>query len=93
MPRRDLRQYYVFYRVASRQRRRYRPTSVFDGPALVLRASDQDHGELDRDLGWSPYLRSRPSVVDVPGTHHTMIFRPHVTSVGAELQRAFDSAS
>ncbi|MEX1007447.1 MAG: non-ribosomal peptide synthetase [Acidimicrobiia bacterium] len=93
VPRRGLRQYYVFYRVASRQRRRYRPTHTFGGPTLVLRATAEDHGELGGDLGWSSYLRRSPSVVDVPGNHNTMILRPLVSTLAAELSRAFDAAS
>ena len=90
VPRRDLRQYYVFYRLASHQRRRYRPTDTFGGPTLVARAADEDHGDLGRDLGWSSFLRRSPTIVEVPGNHSSMILRPHVSTLAAELRRALD---
>jgi amino acid adenylation domain-containing protein len=91
IPRRNLRQYYVFYRVASRQRRRYRPTCTFGGPTMVVRAPAEDHGGLGRDLGWTPFLRRTPEMVDVPGVHHSMILRPHASVLAAELSRALDA--
>ncbi len=93
VPRRDLRQYYVFYRVASRQRARYRPTSTFQGRTLVVRASADAPDEFGRDLGWGPFLRGPRSLVDVPGNHYTMINRPNVVVLASELTRALDAAS
>jgi thioesterase domain-containing protein len=92
IPRRGL-QYYVFYRVASRQRVRYRPADTFGGPTLIARASANASDELGADLGWGPFLRGPRSLVGVPGRHYTMIHRPNVAALASELRRALDAAS
>jgi amino acid adenylation domain-containing protein len=89
VPRRDLDQYHVFYRLSAKQRRHYRPRHTFGGSALLVRAQD---GGLDRtlgdDLGWSKYLRGAFEISRVPGDHSTIIKRPRVSALADELQRA-----
>jgi amino acid adenylation domain-containing protein len=93
VPRRDLSQYHAFYRLASKQRRRYRPTRTFGGAALLLRTGTADERRDKGDLGWSAHLGGPFAIVDVPGDHRTMIKRPHVAALAEELQGAFASAA
>jgi thioesterase domain-containing protein len=92
IPRRNLDQYHLFYRLASKQRRRYRPKRTFGGTTLLVRADDtEDDRALGEDLGWSPYLRGAFEVSHFAGDHATIIKRPHVSALAEELQRAFNA--
>jgi thioesterase domain-containing protein len=38
-------------------------------------------------------LRRSPTTVEVPGNHSSMILRPHVSTLAAELRRALDDGT
>ncbi len=47
---------------------------------------------FEADLGWSAFARGPVTAIEVPGNHDSMVRRPYVTTLGAELERALDDA-
>ncbi len=89
VPRRSLHQYHLFFRYARRMTRAYDPSSTLAGPILVMRVADSP---FEPDLGWSPFGRGPVTTIEAPGNHDSMVRRPYVTTLGAELRRALDDA-
>jgi thioesterase domain-containing protein len=69
--------------------RAYTPSSTYAGPLLVTHV-EASMGEPD--LGWSAFVHGPISTIEVPGTHDSMVRRPYVTTLGAQLARALDKA-
>jgi thioesterase domain-containing protein len=95
-PRQGLEQYELFLRLNVHMSRRYKPTSDYTGPVLVLRTeSPDDDGTGQRtntpDMGWSRVATGEITVVNIPGDHWGMIRRPHVTELARALETALDS--
>ena len=55
------------------------------GAVTLMRAREQPAGR-PHDLGWSEYVSGALHVRTVPGDHYTMLQRPNVAIVGAELR-------
>ncbi len=89
IPRRGAERYDLFYRMASRMTHAYRPASTVAGPVVVMSTSDP---RFPDDLGWSSQVRGTVTTVAVPGDHNSMMRRPHVASLGAELSAAIDTS-
>jgi amino acid adenylation domain-containing protein len=89
VPRRSLYQYHLFFRYARRMAREYRPTSRLVAPILVVRVADSPY---ESDLGWSAFSHGPVTTIEAPGNHDSMVRRPYVTTLGAELRRAFAAA-
>jgi len=77
--------------------RRYRPTGVYGGAVLIVRAIDADvRADARRaaaDLGWSSVLTGPVEVVEVPGDHNGIIRPPAVTAVGRVIEQAIAGAT
>ena len=104
LPRRGYHQYRLFFRLNIQMARKYVPSSIFDGPTLVVRgqASDglpPDDGSsisLQRalaDLGWSQFVSGPITVVEVPGDHSGLLRKPVVDLVAAHINTALDHAT
>ncbi|HXY91581.1 MAG TPA: AMP-binding protein [Acidimicrobiia bacterium] len=85
VPRRSLYQYHLFYRFSRRMARAYRPGQRFGGAVVVFHVDD---ARFAPDLGWSAHVGGTVTTVEVPGSHESMVRRPYVAAVGAELARA-----
>jgi acyl-coenzyme A synthetase/AMP-(fatty) acid ligase/thioesterase domain-containing protein/acyl carrier protein len=84
VPRRGYHQYDLFLRLHTRMALEYRPTEVFDGPALVVRTP----GGGQADLGWSERVTGPVTVVEVSGDHAAFLRRPTVEDVGRVVSTA-----
>jgi thioesterase domain-containing protein len=81
--------YSLFYRMAARLTHRYRPATTVAGPVVVMTTSDS---RIADDLGWSSHVRGTVTTVVVPGDHNSMLRRPYVASLGAELSAAIETS-
>ncbi len=88
IPRPGVAQYELFYRMSRGVSRRYRPTRVFGGAALVVRATERDDG-LGPGLGWDRLLTGPVEHLDVPGAHEHLRRNPNVRGLGEQLVSAF----
>jgi phthiocerol/phenolphthiocerol synthesis type-I polyketide synthase D len=105
LPRRGYHQYEVFSDLTTRMVRKYTPSSVFDGPTLLVRgdATDvvlpgavpaQPRAQWARaDLGWSEFVRGPISVVDVRSDHSGLLRRPAVDVVAQHIVSALDAVA
>jgi acyl transferase domain-containing protein/acyl-CoA synthetase (AMP-forming)/AMP-acid ligase II/thioesterase domain-containing protein/SAM-dependent methyltransferase/acyl carrier protein len=67
---------------------RYQPSRYF-GRVVVLRATEHDPGSpLRPEQAWAPLVTGELEVVDVPGSHFTMMIAPHVKTLATQLHRA-----
>ena len=66
----------------------YPRDNTYEGDVVLFHASSQPEGiKPDRTLGWGALVKGELKIVDVPGTHHSiMMHAPHV----AELVRKID---
>ena len=77
---------------------RYQPAGQADFPLLLLKAADPmprepDQGEAppqqhDAFLGWQRWSDRPVERIEVPGTHLTMMSRPHVEMLAEHLRAA-----
>ena len=74
----------VYVDLSARQGRRYRP-APYDGPALVLSTRDRDVSHL---LDMTPLLTGETQVLEIPGTHDSMVQEPHVDELADLLGEA-----
>ncbi len=90
----DLRAWRDVMRANLRAQVAYRPGDYHGGPVLLLRAKDsrREHS-VDATHGWSRHVKSRLSVVDVPGDHYGALRAPHVDTVAARLTERLDEAT
>ena len=93
LPRRGLRQYQTFLQLSGRVAAAYRPSGQFDGPVLVVRATEALSPETPPDLGWSQWVTGPITVIDVATDHERLLRAPAVDVLGAELRAAFDQVS
>ena len=71
---------------------RYVPQE-FPGKLTLFRATEERVGRLkERTLGWQRLARGGVEVVDVPGTHTSIILEPQVQTLAMELRAAMDRA-
>jgi amino acid adenylation domain-containing protein len=77
----DLRTICQQFQSNMRAARRYSP-HMYRGRVALVRASD---GGGPWDCGWSRYC-AQVEVLDVPGSHRTMIAQPHVATLAATLR-------
>ena len=80
---RGVRQYRVFFLLSNRVARAYGPTMQYAGDALTAFRGRADPA-------WESLLTGPVATVDVPGDHVTMLRRPYVGALGAQLGRALD---
>jgi acyl-coenzyme A synthetase/AMP-(fatty) acid ligase/thioesterase domain-containing protein/acyl carrier protein len=78
----------TFLELSSRQGRRYRPTP-YDGPTLVLSTRDRDLSHL---VDMTHLLSGETRIVEVSGTHDSMVQEPHVDELAGILREAFAAA-
>ena len=69
----------------------------YDGPVLLLQAAEGIPGQPETRPGglpgaWRPFLRGPFAVREVPGTHGTLVFEPHVSVLAPVLERALMDA-
>jgi thioesterase domain-containing protein len=62
------------------------PMGNLTSEVIVMRAKNQDWGDLDDYLGWSLYAKNVKSLV-VPGTHHDMMYGKNVRYISQYLQQ------
>jgi thioesterase domain-containing protein/acyl carrier protein len=77
-----------FLALSNRQGRRYRPRP-YGGPALVLSTRDRNLTDL---VDMTHLLTGETRVVEVPGTHDSMVLQPHVTVLAEALREALTAA-
>jgi thioesterase domain-containing protein len=71
--------------------RRYRPTSTYHGPLLLVRGEVvDDEGQSQWDFGWSDYATGPVDVVSVRSDHMALLRTPAVERVGRVVERALD---
>jgi amino acid adenylation domain-containing protein len=75
--------------------RAYRPQPIHPDLTIVVKARDQvvsefaDHpGRDDAAWGWGPLVRGDLRGVGVPGTHHSLLVKPHLDALVQALQQA-----
>jgi amino acid adenylation domain-containing protein len=80
--------YEYIARVIDRAAQIYPRGRTYSGEVVLFHASSQPEGiKSDRTLGWAGLVTAAIKIVDVPGTHHSiMMHEPHV----AELVRKID---
>ncbi len=60
-------------------------------PLTVVRAMEQQNGaDHDPSLGWAGRTSEDITIIEVPGTHYTMLAPPHVTVLAERLQSCLD---
>jgi thioesterase domain-containing protein len=103
-PRHGYHQYRVFFRLNIHMARKYKPSSTFDGPTLVVRGEASDGLPPDSglpirpqralaDLGWSQFVNGPITVVEVPGDHSGLLRKPVVDLVAAHITSALDNGA
>jgi thioesterase domain-containing protein len=78
----------IFLDLSARQGRRYRP-KPYSGPALLVSTRERDLTEL---VDMTPLLAGDTNIVDVPGTHDSMVQEPHVDGLARLLRKALSVA-
>jgi thioesterase domain-containing protein len=98
LPRRGYHQHDVFFRLNNHMSRAYRPSSHFDGPALVIRSdgSGRTPGTVRSqsgfaDLGWSALIGGPITTVEVVAAHSDLLRKPAVEEVAAHVTTALAS--
>ena len=81
MPRK-LRYEYIA-RVIDRAIQIYPPGKTYPGDVILFHASSQPDGiKQDRTLGWANLITGELKIVDIPGTHNSiMMYEPHVAGL------------
>jgi amino acid adenylation domain-containing protein len=88
----QLRRYFQIYKANLQAIQQYEPQR-YTGQISLLRARQKINAEQpDPAVGWLPLSRQPLKVIDVPGTHQTMIEEPHVRIVAEHLQACLDAA-
>jgi len=69
----------------------------YDGSAVLFRVrADRSRGELDHSddehNGWATVIRGGVEVIDVPGTHTSIVEEPHVRTLAQSLRAVLDRA-
>lgn len=73
-------------------RKSYMP-GVYDGDVTLLRAIDQPLGIVeDRTNGWTPFVRGRIDVHDIPGAHGSMMRDPRARVLVENLTKCLREA-
>lgn len=68
--------------------------SVYPGSMTLLRCQTQPSAyEQVKDLGWSALVAGDLEVLEVPGTHESMFFEPHVGALGETLSTCLEQAT
>ena len=85
-----MQQLYGIFRINLQALLEYRPES-YGGRATLLRAGKR--GVMDRvfgkkSYGWERVVRGGLEVREVPGTHYSMLRKPHVEKLVQEVERA-----
>ncbi|HSS48117.1 MAG TPA: amino acid adenylation domain-containing protein [Thermoanaerobaculia bacterium] len=80
----DMDRYFHLYWINVLAGYHYRP-HPYAGPLLLLRATDNPPGG-EPDLGWGPFAAGGLEIMEVPGTHHSLIQPPNVEAVAARLR-------
>jgi thioesterase domain-containing protein len=63
----------------------------YAGPLTLIRAHEQPDGRGD-DLGWNEFAVGGLRIRGVPGNHYTMLQRPNVDALAAELRQCLEAA-
>jgi amino acid adenylation domain-containing protein/non-ribosomal peptide synthase protein (TIGR01720 family) len=73
-----------------RAKERYQPLP-YAGPIVLCRAVNGHvlHSE-DPTFGWSALAAGGLEIIDVPGSHNDMVYRPHVHGLAAKLRDCLD---
>ncbi|MEX1008976.1 MAG: AMP-binding protein [Acidimicrobiia bacterium] len=105
LPRRGYHQYNLFLRLNARMAHEYKPSGIFDGPALIVRGDIPDGIpaglELEEkpdpgrralpDLGWSKLVTGPITVAEVSADHQGLTREPAVNQVAAHIAAAVGS--
>ena len=88
----QMRRLFKVYRANFLAREKYRP-AAYAGRITLLRASEavDDHDQA-HDLGWSDLAAAAVDVQFVPGSHYTMMRKPHVAALAEHLRAAIQQA-
>ena len=88
----DIRPYFEIFKNNVKAQRNYIPKS-YSGDVVLLRArnANEKGRPADELLGWGAYIKGRIQVVDVPGSHTTMMVEPHVKVMAEELRSCIDA--
>jgi amino acid adenylation domain-containing protein len=86
----QVRQRWDVYRANSQALRSYVP-QLFPGTLTLFRAAQQPEDVADPTLGWSAFAADM-TILEVPGTHTTLLTPPHVRILAAQLKTCLDSA-
>jgi thioesterase domain-containing protein/acyl carrier protein len=78
------------YWAAQRARMAYRP-DPYDGPVTLFRAPNQPKGMTDPSLGWAELARGGLHIIEVGGTHVSMMSEPRLPALGAAVRAALPS--
>ena len=66
----------------------------YAGPITLLRTAERDASPSDPpDMGWAAYAGGGLTVHRVPGCHQTLLFSPHVETVGRVLKGCIADAT
>src|SRR4051812_44916231 len=72
------------------------PRAALPVRVTLFRASQHDaelradNGAADAALGWSEWTSAGVEIIEIPGTHITMLTEPHVAHLGARLRDAVE---
>jgi thioesterase domain-containing protein len=65
----------------------------YEGPALLFkRPDDVTERHRPKDFGWSRVIPDGLEVVEIPGSHWTMLTHPSVETVAEKLEAAMSGA-
>lgn len=71
---------------------RYQP-SPYSGHVVFLRAVERQSGNLSLpEQAWIPLVEGELELVDVPGSHFTMMIPPHVETLARQMRRSLTHA-
>ncbi|MCP4661435.1 MAG: amino acid adenylation domain-containing protein, partial [bacterium] len=89
----DVRRYLRVHRTNSEARWAYTP-GPYAGKVVLLRATEESpESAADETLGWRHAVQGELTIHQVPGSHETLIFSPHVHSLAEHLRRLLDPFS
>ncbi len=58
----------------------------YDGRLVLFRASEQEHADGPRDLGWSRFFQRGVEIHDLPGDHERLFLEPNLDQLADELR-------
>jgi thioesterase domain-containing protein len=88
----DDRRFLRMFRASLAAMARYRPPP-YQGHVVFLRATERQPADLpDPEQAWRPLVEGEFELVDVPGSHFTMMTTPHVETLARQLRSSLAAA-